>query len=105
LTIEHVLPQTVSATSKWLAEWPDEDLRDEWVHRLANLVPLTQKRNSKAQNYDFGKKKTAYFGGSKGVSSYILTTQVLNSSDWTPDTVKKRQNELLDVLTEKWELN
>ncbi len=105
LTIEHVLPQTVSATSKWLAEWPDEDLRDEWVHRLANLVPLTQKRNSKAQNYDFGKKKTAYFGGSKGVSSYILTTQVLNSSDWTPGTVQKRQNELLDVLTEKWELN
>lgn len=105
LTIEHVLPQTVSDDSKWINEWPYEELRDEWVHRLANLVPLTQKRNSQAQNYDFEKKKKAYFGGSKGVSSYILTTQVLNSSDWTPGTVQKRQNELLDVLTEKWELN
>ena len=80
LTIEHVLPQTVDPASNWQTLWPDEALRKRWVHRLANLVPLTQKRNSQAQNYDFDKKKSAYFGGKHGVSSYVLTTQVLNAS-------------------------
>jgi len=83
LTIEHVLPQTVNSDSDWAKSWPDPELRKAWVHRIANLVPLNQKRNSKAQNYDFQKKKNAYFGGKSGVSSYILTTQVLKTDQWT----------------------
>lgn len=104
LTIEHVLPQTVNPDSEWAELWPDEDNRDIWRHRIANLVPLTQKRNSKAQNYDFDKKKTAYFGGKKGVSSYILTTQVLNTGEWTPEIVQSRQDSLLGVLGDNWDL-
>lgn len=104
LTIEHVLPQTVDANSEWAQTWPDPRVRDEWVHRIANLVPLTQKRNSQAQNYDFDKKKSAYFGGKQGVSSYVLTTQVLNTPEWTPDIAKRRQENLLDVLADKWDL-
>ena len=52
----------------------------------------------------FPRKKTAYFGGKQGVSSYILTTQVLKTDTWTPDVVETRQNELLGVLADKWEL-
>ena len=104
LTIEHVLPQTVDPASNWQTLWPDEALRKRWVHRLANLVPLTQKRNSKAQNYDFDKKKSAYFGGKHGVSSYVLTTQVLNASSWTPAVVEQRQSDLIDVLATRWDL-
>ena len=104
LTIEHVLPQTVDPASNWQTLWPDEALRKRWVHRLANLVPLTQKRNSKAQNYDFDTKKSAYFGGKHGVSSYVLTTQVLNSASWTPDIVSQRQLDLIDVLANRWDL-
>ena len=104
LTIEHVLPQTVDPASDWQALWPDEALRKRWVHRLANLVPLTQKRNSKAQNYDFDTKKSAYFGGKHGVSSYVLTTQVLNSASWTPAIVSQRQLDLIDVLANRWDL-
>lgn len=104
LTIEHVLPQTVRDGSAWLNEWPDENTRKAWVHRIANLIPLTQQRNSQAQNYDFDKKKNAYFGGKKGVSSYILTTQVLNTEDWTPQIVQSRQDDLLNILADKWQL-
>ena len=104
LTIEHVLPQTVDPASGWQKLWPDEALRKRWVHRLANLVPLTQKRNSQAQNYDFDKKKSAYFGGKHGVSSYVLTTQVLNASSWTPAVVEQRQSDLIDVLATRWDL-
>ncbi|MEO8120939.1 MAG: DUF262 domain-containing protein [Rhodoferax sp.] len=104
LTIEHVLPQTVNPVSDWQQIWPDESLRKSWVHRLANLLPLTQKRNSQAQNYDFDLKKSAYFGGKHGVSSYALTTQVLNMSEWTPAVVKQRQLDLIELLSAKWEL-
>lgn len=105
LTIEHVLPQTVSEGSEWLTHWPTEADRLAWVHRLANLVPLTQRRNSQAQNYKFDQKKTAYFGGKQGVSSYALTTQVLKAASWTPAVVEQRQADLLDVLNTKWALN
>lgn len=105
LTIEHVLPQTVNDNTEWAELWPDEQMRKQWVHRIANLVPLNRRRNSQAQNYDFAKKKSAYFSGKKGVSSYVLTTQVLNSSQWTPKHLQNRQNELLEVLQENWRLS
>lgn len=104
LTIEHVLPQTVVADSEWEENWPTEEVRQQWVHKIANLVPLTQQRNSAASNLDFAKKKTAYFGGRKGVSSYVMTTQVLNTPEWTPEVVEKRQKSLLDVLEAGWQL-
>lgn len=104
LTIEHVLPQTVSCNTEWATTWPSPVQREQWVHRIANLVPLTQKRNSQAQNYDFGRKKSAYFGGRQGISSYALTTQVLNTHEWTPETIQMRQDMLLSVMTEKWDL-
>lgn len=104
LTIEHVLPQTVADASVWATQWPDVEERRQWVHRLANLVPLTQRRNSQAQNYDVERKKKAYFGGRQGVSSYALTTQVLNSPNWTPTLVEQRQAELLDILASRWDL-
>jgi hypothetical protein len=104
LTIEHVLPQTVNPGTSWAATWPDEALRKQWVHRLANLVPLTQKRNSQALNYDFDVKKSAYFGGKHGVSSYRLTTQVLKTAEWTPALVAQRQLDLIELLTSQWDL-
>ena len=104
MTIEHVLPQTVRGGSEWARLWPDADQRKEWTHRLANLVILTRIRNSRAQNEDFAKKKTAYFGGGKGVSSFALTSQVLKESEWTPETVVRRQKGLLEALKRGWEL-
>ena len=104
LTIEHVLPQTVATGSGWATQWPNIADQVHWRHRLANLVPLTQRRNSQAQNYDFERKKKAYFGGKQGVSSYVLTTQVLNTPSWTPAVVEQRQQDLLDVISISWDL-
>lgn len=104
LTIEHVLPQSVEHESQWAEWWPTEDERDEWVHRLANLVPLNKKRNSSAQNYDFAKKRDVYFKGTNNVSSYALTTQVLSQSSWKPEDLEKRQKNLVDAMMIGWEL-
>lgn len=104
LTIEHVLPQTVNQDSEWTEWWPDTNERKQWVHRLANLVPLNKKKNSAAQNYAFERKCEIYFAGTKNVSSYALTSQVMKKDKWTPKVISKRQRVLLDVLIENWEL-
>ncbi len=102
LTIEHVLPQQPAVDSAWIRDWPNQAKRQEWTHRLANLVPLPRAKNSEAQNYDFDVKKEKYFTGSKGTSSYALTSQVLNESEWTEKVLVKRQKMLLDTLKNKW---
>ena len=103
-TIEHVLPQNPSAGSEWYELWPDAKVRQYWLNRIANLVPLTRQRNSAAQNYDFKLKKEKYFTTKNGTSSYQLTTQVLSVNSWTPDIVEKRQKDMLDIFAEKWDL-
>lgn len=63
LTIEHVLPQTVRDGSEWSLIWQDITQREYWLNKIANLVPLTRKKNSAAQNYDFKEKKKNIFPG------------------------------------------
>jgi Protein of unknown function (DUF1524) len=52
VSIEHVLPQKVSAGSEWSRWFPTQELRDQWTHRLGNLVLLSRRKNSAAANYD-----------------------------------------------------
>lgn len=104
-SIEHVLPQHPTEGSEWLRLWPNESERIYWLNRIANLVPLSRIHNSSAQNYDFDKKKNTYFTGKNGTSAYALTTQVLNTDEWTPEIVKDRQDNLIKVFTDKWDLN
>ena len=104
LTIEHVLPQTVDPESEWATTWPDAETRKNWVHKIGNLIPLTRKHNSAAQNFDFEKKKEKYFRSKNGVTSYALATQVLSESSWTLEVVENRQEQLMSIFKSKWEL-
>lgn len=104
LTIEHVLPQTVNPGSEWARWFPDVLDRFVWVHKLANLVPLTQSRNSYASNYDFERKKSAYFTGRSGVTSFALTSQVLQEKEWTQEVLELRQQRLVGICKLKWDL-
>lgn len=101
VTVEHVLPQNPPQDSQWLEWFPDPKDRIMWVHRLGNLALLTRKKNSAASNYDFSKKKQAYFSR-KGISPFVLTTQVLGKEEWTLEIVEKRQKELLAVFESHW---
>ena len=104
LTIEHVLPQTVAADSGWESMWPDVNERAYWLHKIGNLIPLTKRHNSEAQNYEFDVKKEKYFKGKAGTTSYALATQVLSYSQWTPVTVRARHDALIDVYKKNWDL-
>ena len=103
ITVEHVLPQSPAPDSEWIRSFPNEDQRQEWTHKLANLVLLSRGKNAKAQNYDFAEKKAEYFQKG-GVASFALTTQVVNETAWTPRVLERRQKSLIDALKEEWRL-
>lgn len=103
ITVEHVLPQTPAADSRWRQAFTEEEA-EHWVHRLGNLLLLNRRKNSQAQNYDFGKKKDVYFTTAQGVAMFALTTQVVNTEEWTPEVVARRHEYLLGLLADAWEL-
>ena len=104
VSLEHVLPQTPPDGSDWLQWFPDEDEREAWTHRLANLVPLDRNKNSSASNYDFAKKKNVYFKGKGTASPFVLTQEVRSEDKWTPAILADRQKHLVTVLSTHWNL-
>ena len=104
ITVEHVLPRNPDRDSQWVTDFPDEEDREEWTDKLANLVLLSRTKNSQALNYDFDRKKTAYFQRG-GVVTFALTTQVVAESEWTPHVLQKRQRQLINALKKEWRLD
>jgi hypothetical protein len=104
ITVEHVLPQTPAPASLWNVKFTDEQ-RKYWTHRIANLVLLNRTKNSQARNFDFTKKKSAYFAGKNGVATFALTSQILLQPQWTPEVLRERQTALLNVLKKAWLTN
>ena len=103
MTVEHVLPQNPVDNSEWRA-WFSEAERQEWTHRLSNLVLLTRRKNSQAGNFSFAYKKQSYFTMPDEVSPFALTSQVLAEPEWTPELLERRQRMLLAKLIELWRL-
>lgn len=105
VSLEHVLPQNPPSGSEWITWFPDEDERNDWTHRLANLVPLDRNKNSSASNYDFSRKKDTYFKGKGVASPFVLTQEVRAENEWTPIILAERQKRLIEILKNHWELN
>lgn len=103
ISIEHVLPQKPAEGSGWQADFTEEQ-RVYWTHRLGNLLLLNHRKNSQARNFEFETKKRSYFSTSTGSAVFALTTQVLRESEWTPEVVAARQQQLVDVLAREWDL-
>ncbi len=87
----------------WRRDFTDEQCQ-QWTHRLANVVLLNRTKNFYVQNYDFADKKIKYFTGKHGVSTFALTSQVLHHQQWTPQLLHKRQQRLLSLLADEWDL-
>lgn len=104
VSVEHVMPQQPAPNSQWLSWVPEAQVHQNWVHRLGNLALLSRRKNSAASNYDFEKKKKAYFTKG-GVCSFALTTQVLQYGTWTVDVMEQRQNQMLNTFETHWHLH
>lgn len=96
-----MLPQNPSEDSVWLQNFPDEEELARLTHQLGNLVLLSRRKNSQAQNWDFDRKKREYFQRGS-VSTFALTSQVLSEQDWTPEVIQDRQQRLVGTLRNIW---
>lgn len=102
ITIEHVLPQSPSEDSEWCELFSESEVAG-WTHKLANLVLLSRRKNSQAQNFEFERKKREYFQV-RGTSTFALTARVLQEDCWTPSVLEERQKELVGRLRDEWRL-
>lgn len=103
VSVEHVMPQRPAAGSQWLTWISDARVHQFWIHRLGNLALLSRRKNSSASNYEFERKKAAYFTKG-GVCAFALTTQVLQQSSWTEEMLQTRQDAMLTLLEAHWRL-
>lgn len=102
ISIEHVLPQNPEDNSTWKQDF-NEKQHEYWVHRLANVVLLSNRKNSSVGRYDFVNKKEKYLAD-KG-SPFLLTMSVQQETEWTIPVLKDRQQKLLDRLIVAWDLH
>lgn len=96
ISIEHVLPQNPDADSMWRRDFSDEEM-DYWTHRLANLILLSRKTNSKLSNLDFVNKKDRYY---KCRMDIFQSTKIFIDcvKEWTPTILETRQKNMIEIL-------
>lgn len=97
ISIEHVLPQTVKKDSRWRLAFTEEE-ENKWKHRLANLVLLSRRGNTKMSNYDFDRKKREYYTQNAMGSFQTTRYAIENSNEWTPRVLEKRQKMLIEFF-------
>lgn len=96
LSVEHVLPQHPKEDSIWKSLFSDEE-REEFTHKLGNLVLINKRKNSKLSNSDFEEKKEKYLVGSMDIfkSSKVFLEKC---NKWDKETISKRQELLLELF-------
>lgn len=101
ISIEHILPQTAT-DEYWKTRFTEEEVANN-VHKLGNLVLLSGRKNSQAQNYSFDRKKEIYQKKNE-VTSFDLTKNVCDTSEWTLSEIENRQTELIEFSKRIWEI-
>lgn len=98
ISIEHIMPQTLS--DKWKQalgnDW--EQIHQQYLHTMANLT-LTG-YNSQYSNLTFTEKRDMEKGFKD--SAFRLNNYVKSCNKWTEDEMKQRQAELLQVFMQLW---
>ena len=100
MTIEHILPQKQNRQSQWRKDFtPDQSFY--WRNRIANLVLLSRRKNTRLANKDFTIKKKEYFQSS--INTFPNVNRVLHQyQQWTPAVLMKRQKKLIELLLERF---
>ncbi|EJB87524.1 hypothetical protein HPHPH11_0144 [Helicobacter pylori Hp H-11] len=109
--VEHILPQKPDPSSQWMKDFSEEE-RGLYTHSLANLTLLGGNKNSQASNLDFKEKKEIYMGHAvklgkdkrgrekpfKVMTCYKMTIDVAQYTEWTPKSLEKRKEELIQKI-------
>ncbi|GAA7077402.1 hypothetical protein ID0189_04520 [Helicobacter pylori] len=106
LHVERILPQKPDPSSQWVKDFSEEE-RERYTHSLANLTLLGGKKNTEASNKDFKEKKEIYMRNAvklgkkkpfRVMTCYKMTIDVAQYTEWTPKSLEKRKEELIQII-------
>lgn len=98
LTIEHVMPQTLSNAWKVSLGEGWQDVHEKWLHTIANLT--LSGYNNKYSNRTFQEKKHMENGF---LQSGLRLNQYISQFDkWTEEELEKRKNKLCEMALSIW---
>lgn len=93
VSVEHILPQNPDDNSKWVQDFTLEQ-REEWTHKIGNLVIITRRKNSSQGRLDFSKKVDKYF--QKNIDTCPNSLRVLEKyQQWTPEELIENHEALM----------
>lgn len=96
LHIDHILPEKWEKIDYWKKRWTKEKANN-WLNKIGNLTLLSGRKNRKASNDEFPKKKKIYDGkGLDGKTGFEISKRIINKPEWTEKEVMKRQNWLIN---------
>lgn len=98
LTIEHVMPQTLTRDWREALGPEAEEIHHTWLHRIGNLTITGY--NSEYSNASFTTKKTLEGGFAE--SPFRLNNSIKTAEKWSVDEIKARNEELADVALKYW---
>ena len=93
-TIEHILPE--NASEAWDAFFSPEE-QDKNTQKLGNLTLLEAQKNKECANALYEQKLPVY-----ETSVYRLTCERSVYNEWTPVTLRRRQEKLADLAATVW---
>ena len=102
LTLEHILPETMSRKSEWRNGFDDRQHQHYW-RSIGNMMLIGRKANHEGRNAPFTKKLELY-RQDRLASSLAINAEVLQASDWTPKMIQAREDRMLDIARSMWGL-
>ena len=94
-TIEHIIPE--AGGDSWI--YLGDDVLERCVYRIGNTTLLEKNLNRDIGNESFEKKKDAY-----GKSSIKLTQEIAQNTEWSEESITKRQETLAKSAKTIWRL-
>lgn len=99
-TLEHIYPQ-----SPVVGNWPAFDVlspkkQEELRYALGNMLDLDRPRNASASNRPFNDKLHRYVQANPFDCVSHASLKVQAQNDWTPQVVRDRSDEIIDLLVD-----
>lgn len=103
ISIEHILPQTPDAGSKWMSDFTEEERKD-FTHKIGNLIIIGRRKNSSLGNLDYTQKRQKYFD--KNIGSFARSLHLYNKypTRWTPLEYRQNSNQVIEDLKKIFEI-
>lgn len=97
ITIEHILPE--NPAEGWSDYFKPEE-QDIYCEYLGNYTLLEESLNNEIGSTLFEYKKPIYHN-----SQYKITKEYIDYTEWTPETLRKRQEKMAKTAITVWKIN